>query len=92
MADRWRRTQFISEMLAPLASSARLMACLCSSVTPSSGSDSSAEPPPEIRHITTSSASRPLTRCRMRSAASRPFASGTGWAASMISMRRHGTP
>ncbi len=50
IADRWRRTQFISAMVAPLASIARLTACLSSSVRPGSGSGSSAEPPPEIRH------------------------------------------
>ncbi len=34
MAERWRRTVFISPMLAPLASKARLMACLSCSVMP----------------------------------------------------------
>ena len=46
MAERCLRTQFISEMLAPLFKSALLTACFSSSVTPSAGSAISAEPPP----------------------------------------------
>ena len=72
IADRWRRTQFISLMVAPLASSARLTACLSRSVRPSSGSGSRAEPPPEIRHSTVSSGRKPLTRSSMRRRAARP--------------------
>ena len=90
IADRWRRTQFISLMVAPLASSARLTACLSRSVRPSSGSGSRAEPPPEIRHSTVSSGRKPLTRSSMRRAARSPASSGTGWAASTISMRAQG--
>ena len=60
MADRCLRTQFISAMLAPLLSSARLIACLSCSVRPGAGSVSSAEPPPEMRHSTRSSGRQPL--------------------------------
>ena len=44
------------------------------------------EPPPEIRHNTTSSALRPCTKFNMRWAACMPASSGTGWAACTISM------
>ena len=91
MADRCRRTQFISLMLAPLASRARLSACLSPSVSPGSASGSSDEPPPEIRHSTRSSCVSPRTRSSIRRAAVSPAASGTGWAASTISMRLQGT-
>jgi hypothetical protein len=56
MRDRCLRTQFISTMLAPEFSRSRLMRCLSSSVRPSAGSVSRAEPPPEMRHSTRSSA------------------------------------
>jgi hypothetical protein len=46
---------FISPMLAPLASKARFTSCLSARVMPDSGSGSSDEPPPEIRHSNTSS-------------------------------------
>ena len=49
IADRCLRTQFISSIVAPDLSSARLTSCLSSSVRPGAGSASSAEPPPEIR-------------------------------------------
>ncbi len=78
-------------MLAPEASSARLTAGLSASVTPSSGSGSRAEPPPEIRQSTRSSAASPCTRSVMRRAASDPAASGTGWAAPATPMRAQGT-
>ena len=91
MADRWRRTQFISPMLAPERSNCWLISCLSASVMPSSGSGSKDEPPPEIRHSTVSSALRPCTRSSIRRAACRPAASGTGCAASTISIRSHGT-
>ena len=76
MADRWRRTQFISLMVAPHASSARLTACLRSRSSPAAGSGNSAEPPPEIRHSTRSSSLRSRTRSSMRCAARMPAASG----------------
>ena len=87
IADRCLRTQFISSMAAPLASSARLIACLSCRVSPGAGIDSSAEPPPEIRHSTKSSGPSPCTRSRMRCAAAAPAASGTGCAASTTSIR-----
>ena len=92
IADKCRRTQFISEMVAPLFNSALLMPCLSASVTPSAGSARSAEPPPEMRQSTRSSGVKPLTMARMRLAASRPAASGTGWLASTTSIRWHGAP
>ena len=82
MADRWRRTQFISPMLAPLRSRAWLSARLSASVMPGRGKGSSAEPPPDHRPITRSSAVRLSTAFNICCAAVRPAASGTGWAAS----------
>ncbi len=78
-AERCLRTQFISPMLAPLRSSALLTACLSSSVRPGAGAASSAEPPPEIKQSTRSSAVSPRTASTMRWAARWPAASGTGW-------------
>ena len=92
MADRCRRTQFISLMLAPLASRARLSACLSASVRPGSAQRQQRraaagdqaqhqvvgrQAPHHVEHA----------RCAARS----PAASGTGCAASTISMRSHGT-
>ncbi len=59
IAERCLRTAFISVIVAPLASRARLTACLSASVMPPAGSVMSAEPPPEIRAITRSSGRRP---------------------------------
>src|SRR5271166_3130028 len=52
IADRCLRTQFISEIAAPLFSKALLIPCLSARVMPGAGKDKSAEPPPEIRQIT----------------------------------------
>ena len=60
MAERCFRTVFISTMLAPDFSSARLTACLSARVRPGAGSASSAEAPPEIRQSTRSSARQSL--------------------------------
>ncbi len=92
IAERCFRTQFISVMFAPDFSSARLTACLSSSVSPAAGAASRAEPPPEMRQSTRSSGPRPFTASRIWLAALRPAASGTGCAASTTSMRSHGTP
>ena len=92
IAERCLRTQLISAMSAPLLSSARLIACLSSRVRPGAGSASSAEPPPEIRHSTRSSALKALDASRMRAAAASPAASGVGCAASTTSMLRVGAP
>ncbi len=91
MAERCLRTQFISAIVAPLRSSALFTTCLSSSVTPGVGRARSAEPPPEMRQISRSSAERPSASSRMRPAAARPAASGTGCAASTTSMRAQGT-
>ena len=60
MAERCFRTVFISTMLAPDFSSARLTSCLSASVRPGAGRASSAEAPPEIRQSTRSSAREAL--------------------------------
>ncbi|MNN69385.1 hypothetical protein D3C81_1851720 [compost metagenome] len=78
-------------MVAPDFSSDWLTACLSASDMPASGRGSSAEPPPETRQMTRSSSVSPDTRSSMRCAAWKPAASGTGWAASTISMRAHST-
>ncbi len=87
MRDRCLRTQFISRMSAPHSSSALLMRCLPARSRPATGSESKAEPPPDIKHTTRSSFVRPTVRPWMRCAAFRLASSGTGWAASTISMR-----
>ena len=56
IAERCLRTQFISPISAPLFKSARLIVRLSSSVRPGAGAASSADPPPEIRQSTRSSA------------------------------------
>ena len=76
IADRCRRTQFISPMVAPERSSARFSACLSASVRPAAGIGSSAEPPPEIRHSTRSSAPRPCTVSSMRARRGEPVVVG----------------
>jgi hypothetical protein len=78
IAERCRRTQFISLMLAPDFSSALLTACLSSSVRVSAGATRREEPPPEIRHKTRSSAVKPWTSAWMRREALMPAVSGTG--------------
>ena len=72
-------------MVAPLASSARLSACLCSSVMPGCGSGSSAEPPPEIRHSTISLLAQSLHALQHALGRLQPGGIGTGCAASTIS-------
>ena len=62
MAERCFRTVFISTMLAPDLSSARLTSCLSFRVRPGAGSASKAEAPPEIRQSRRSSALSPWTR------------------------------
>ena len=79
-AERCFLTQFISEMVAPDLSSVMFTACLSSRVRPGAGRVRSADPPPEIRHITRSSTESAPTIAMMRAAAARPAASGTGWA------------
>ena len=86
-AERCLRTQFISEIGAPELSKAWLMRCLSVKFKPSTGSDNKAEPPPEIRQSTTSSAVRPCVKSKIRCAACKPAASGTGCEASTISIR-----
>ena len=59
MAERCLRTQFISEMFAPDASKARLIACLSASERPAAGAAHNADPPPEISASTRSSEPKP---------------------------------
>ena len=66
IADRCFRTAFISVMLAPQASSARLTACLSASVRPGAGAASRAEAPPDISAMTRSSSVRFWTRSSSR--------------------------
>ena len=67
--------------------SAVLTACLSAKGMPSAGSASSAEPPPEIRQSTRSSGPADRAISSMRAAAACPASSGTGCAASTISIR-----
>ena len=53
-SERCLRTQFISLMVAPQACSNWVTCCLSSSVIPAAGAGNNAEPPPEIRHSSTS--------------------------------------
>ena len=92
IAERCLRTELISAMVAPEAMSRAVAACLSASLRPGAGRLRSAEPPPDKRHRTRSPAVSPETISRMRAAAARPAASGTGWAASTTSIRRQGTP
>lgn len=86
IADRWRRTRFISPIGAPQRSSSRFSARFSSKLMPGAGSDIRAEPPPDTRHSTRSSGPSPAAASSMRRAASSPAASGTGWPASITSM------
>ncbi|MPN27848.1 hypothetical protein SDC9_175282 [bioreactor metagenome] len=92
IAERCLRTQLISPIAAPERNKASVSARFCASVIPGAGAASSAEPPPEISASTRSLALSPETRARIRAAAAAPAASGTGCAASTISMREQGTP
>ena len=91
IAERWRRTQLTSLIVAPELSNMRFTACFSSSVRPGAGSGNSAEPPPDIRHSTRSSAPSSATASSIRSAARIPAASGTGCADSAISICRQAT-
>ena len=70
----------LGDRRARCAAARALTACLSASVRPGAGSASSAEPPPEIRQSTRSSAVRPCDH-RQDALAPRPApaASGTGW-------------
>ena len=84
------RSVFIRAIGAPEASSAAFTACFSASVTPSAGATSSAEAPPEIRASTKSPSPKPARRSSMRRVAVSPARSGTGCAASTISIPRQG--
>ena len=86
IADRCLRTQLISEMGAPLASSARVTFCLSSRLIPGAGNVSSEDPPPEISANTRSSGVRPCTSARMRWPHPDRRDRASGWPASTISI------
>ena len=81
-AERCLRSVFISTMFAPQASSCFVMSS--SSAAGMSGFSKSAEPPPESRKSTVSSAVRFSTSFIAASAEAKEFSSGTGWPASMM--------
>ena len=83
---------FISPIGAPEASSASLTACFSARVMAPAGCTSSAEPPPEMSASTKSSSPSPSTSASIRAVVASPRASGTGCAASTISMPRVGRP
>ena len=92
IADRCRRTQFISPIVAPDLSSARLTSCLSSSVRPSAGKREqrrAAAGDQRNHEVVGGEAADQSRACAPRRR--RPAASGTGCAASTISMRSHGT-
>ena len=76
IAERCLRTQFISVMFAPDASSARLIACLSASVRPAAGAAHNADPPPDISASTRSSGPKPVHTLQQPARAS--FAVGVG--------------
>ena len=78
-AERCLRSVFISTMFAPQASSCFVMSS--SSAAGMSGLSNSAEPPPESRKSTVSSAVRFSTSFIAASAEAKEFSSGTGWPA-----------
>ena len=80
--DRCFLTAFISRIEAPQARSCRFTARFSSGEIPSGGSESSAEPPPEISATTRSSAPAPSASASIRRAAAKLASSGTGCAAS----------
>ena len=69
-------------MLAPAASIRRVIACLSARVMGGTGAGVSAEPPPETRTSSRSSAPADSASARIRWAAASPRASGTGCPAS----------
>ena len=81
-AERRLRSVFISTMFAPQASSCFVMSS--SSSVGMSGFSKSAEPPPERRKSTVSSAVRFSTSFIASAVAANEFASGTGWPASKM--------
>ena len=89
-AERCRRMQFISWIVAPEASSALFTAIRSSNVSPGAGSVVSEDPPPETKNSTRSSAPAPRATASNSAAALAPAASGTGWEASNTRTRRVG--
>ncbi len=91
IADKARRTVFISAMVAPECRSCLPRTRLSSNVKPAAGKASKEDPPPEIRAMTRSSGPSPCTACITAFAATSLRWSGTGWDASSIRTWRVGT-
>ncbi len=81
MREMCLRMALISWILAPEASSSRVVACFSSRVMPSAGSGISADAPPEMRQITRSSFPAPAAMRAMRSAPATPLRVGHRMAA-----------
>ena len=79
------RMVLISTMSAPQAKSCPVMSFMSFSVTPSAGSSNRAEPPPDTRNSTVSSAVSPLTCSSSALVPLSVFSSSTGCPASYIS-------
>jgi hypothetical protein len=85
------RTVLISWIAAPLFSRSRVTARRSAIVTPSTGSDSSAEPPPDSSAIIMSIGLIARAEASISRAAVSPASSGTGWPASTQRMRSSGS-
>ena len=86
------RTAFISLMAAPLLSMRRWSSCLSSSDTRPGGELNNAEEPPVTQHSARSSGPNPSASSSMALLAATLASDGTGWSASMISIRLSGPP
>ncbi len=82
---------YVEQIGAPLESSVAFSIASSSSVRSPGGQGSKADPPPQIRATTRSSALNPSTASNSAREASRPAASGTGCAVSSTRMRSQGT-
>jgi hypothetical protein len=91
ICDRCLRTVLISWIEAPLLSRSRVTTRRSAMVTPSTGSDISAEPPPEISASSRSKVLIARAAPSISRAAVSPASSGTGWPASTQRMRSSGS-
>ena len=83
MVENCFRTAFIADMGAPQRSSFSFNAISSDSENPFGGPGRSADPPPEIKATTKSSAASGRTNSSSAADAASPRSSGTGWPASM---------
>ena len=72
ICDRCLRTQLMASIGAPERSSARVTACFCAKLTPSTGAIQFAEPPPDSSTSSRSSALAVAAKFRQRRAAASP--------------------